>query len=262
MNTTSSIELEAKEIAKKLDLDDWVNTTAKREALITIKDLQFAFSFVNITGDEEQYIILHAKKFLLYNTSEPQGKKTSTDLIFMLPWAALTAQSRELVGAYLQHRIEEKHGYQLWLVQRRRPWYNPGNQSKLRKISATALASMTLKSRLKPTKKVVNFLDVRLFTSPMLNTGHNKRDNIRLYVNKKSNHPPRVIDNIPQSIDKRLSENLYGEESFKKKKKKKNLPGSPQQLRIYSSPYLFTSIANQTACSGRKTRKKKENNLV
>jgi len=37
-DTTSSIELEAKEIAKRLDLDDRVNTTAKREAFITLKD--------------------------------------------------------------------------------------------------------------------------------------------------------------------------------------------------------------------------------
>ena len=37
-DTTSSIELEAKEIAKRLDLDDRVNTTTKREAFTTLKD--------------------------------------------------------------------------------------------------------------------------------------------------------------------------------------------------------------------------------
>ena len=36
--TTSTIELEAKAIAKKLHLDDRINTTAKREAFITLKD--------------------------------------------------------------------------------------------------------------------------------------------------------------------------------------------------------------------------------
>ena len=35
-NTATSIELEAKEIARKLDLDDRANTTAKREAFITL----------------------------------------------------------------------------------------------------------------------------------------------------------------------------------------------------------------------------------
>ena len=36
--TATSIELEAKEIARRLDLDDQINTTAKREAFITLKD--------------------------------------------------------------------------------------------------------------------------------------------------------------------------------------------------------------------------------
>lgn len=37
-NTTVSIELASKRIAKKLDLDERVNTTARREAFITLKD--------------------------------------------------------------------------------------------------------------------------------------------------------------------------------------------------------------------------------
>ena len=36
--TTSSIELEAKAIAKKMHLDDRINTNAKLEAFITLKD--------------------------------------------------------------------------------------------------------------------------------------------------------------------------------------------------------------------------------
>jgi len=50
----------------------------------------------------------------------------------------------------------------------------------------------------------------------MVNTCRYKRNNIRLYINKKFNHPPRNIDNITQSISKRLSEILFDEESFKK----------------------------------------------
>ena len=42
--TTSSIEQEAKAIAKKLHLDDRINTTAKREAFITLKDHKPNFS--------------------------------------------------------------------------------------------------------------------------------------------------------------------------------------------------------------------------
>ena len=37
-STTNPIELEAQSIAKKLDLDDRINITAKREAFVTLKD--------------------------------------------------------------------------------------------------------------------------------------------------------------------------------------------------------------------------------
>ena len=43
-STMNSIELEAKEIAGKLHLEDRVNTTAKREAFITFKDLKTNFA--------------------------------------------------------------------------------------------------------------------------------------------------------------------------------------------------------------------------
>ena len=38
LNTATSIKLEAKEITRRLDLNDRVNTTAKREAFITLKN--------------------------------------------------------------------------------------------------------------------------------------------------------------------------------------------------------------------------------
>ena len=61
-------------------------------------------------------------------------------------------------------------------------------------------------------KKVVNFLDVTL----NLDLPYNKPRNIPLYINKKSNHPPRIIENIPKSINKRLSEISIDEDSFSK----------------------------------------------
>ena len=44
----------------------------------------------------------------------------------------------------------------------------------------------------------------------------NKPNNIPLYVDKKSNHPPRIISNIPHSIIRRLSVISYDKESFDK----------------------------------------------
>ena len=193
-NTTNPIESEAKNIAQKLDLDDRINLTAKREAFITLKDhkpnfvnnptcrlinpakseigkiskqildrmntnvnklrlnqwkntqavlswfnsienketysfiafdvvdfypsisiellnaaLEFASDYDNITADEKR-IVLHAKKSLLYNSGEAWGKKASSNLFDVTIGSYDGAESCEVVGAFLLHKIKEKYG--------------------------------------------------------------------------------------------------------------------------------------------------------
>ena len=43
---------------------------------------------------------------------------------------------------------------------------------------------------------------------------YTKPGNIPLHVNRKSNHPPCIIENIPKSINKRLSEISIDQNSF------------------------------------------------
>ena len=83
---------------------------------------------------------------------------------------------------------------------------------------------------------------------------YNKPNNIPLYVNKKSNHPPRIIDNIPQSINRRLSEISYDEESFNKAAPiyQKTLNNSGYTHHLTFSPQ--TPI--QPASPARKNRKR------
>ena len=65
-------------------------------------------------------------------------------------------------------------------------------------------------------KKVGNFLDVTLNLANGKYLPYNKPGKLPLYVNKKSNHPPRIIENILKSINKRLSEISIDENSFSK----------------------------------------------
>ena len=55
--------------------------------------------------------------------------------------------------------------------------------------------------------KIVNYLDVTL----NLNNGSfkpcHKPDDIIQYINKESNHHPSIIEHLPASIEKRLSNN-------------------------------------------------------
>ena len=61
----------------------------------------------------------------------------------------------------------------------------------------------------------VNYLDVTL----NLNNGsfkpYHKPDDIIPYINKESKHPPSIIEHLPASIEKRLSNNSSDEKRFK-----------------------------------------------
>ena len=49
--------------------------------------------------------------------------------------------------------------------------------------------------------KVVNFLDITLDLSKGIHKPYMKPGNTPLYINRKSNHPPLIIKNIPDAIN-------------------------------------------------------------
>ena len=63
--------------------------------------------------------------------------------------------------------------------------------------------------------KVVNFLDLTLDISAGTYKPYMKPGNIPLYINRKSNHPPNIIKNIPPAINRRLSKISINEKVFK-----------------------------------------------
>ena len=66
----------------------------------------------------------------------------------------------------------------------------------------------------------------------------NKPNNIPLYINKKSNHPPRIISNIPQSINRRLLRQRVLRQSST------ILSESPRQQRLQAPPHIFFKHPN------------------
>ena len=82
---------------------------------------------------------------------------------------------------------------------------SPWQAELIKKEMCSIFAKYGLKVTIEANKKVVNFLDVTLNLAKSKYLSYNKPRNIPLYINKKSNHPPRIIKNIPKSINKRLS---------------------------------------------------------
>ena len=71
-----------------------------------------------------------------------------------------------------------------------------------------------LRIMIEANKKVVNFLDVTLDLNTGKHIPYMKPNNVLQYVNIKSNHPPIILKNIPEGINKRLSEISSSEEVF------------------------------------------------
>ena len=71
-----------------------------------------------------------------------------------------------------------------------------------------------LKITIEANMKIINFLDVTLNLSTGKYQPYSKSNNVPLYVNNKSNHPPNILRNIPLSINKRLSQISSDKDSF------------------------------------------------
>ena len=159
--------------------------------------LEFASKHVTIC-DDERHIILQAKSSLLYNSGEPWSKRTSSNLFDVTMGSFDGTESCELVGTYLLHNIKDRFGLG---VTKASPW----QAELIKKEMCSIFPKYGLKVTIEANTKVVNFLDVKLNLAKSKYLPYNKPGNIPLYINKKSNHPPRIIKNIPKSINKRLS---------------------------------------------------------
>ena len=222
--------------------------------------LQFASEYDTIT-DNERHIIIQAKSSLLYSYGEPWGKKTSSNLFDVTMGSYDGAESCELVGAYLLHKIKEKFGSICEFGLYRDDSLgisiaSPRQTELLKKDLCGIFSRYGLKITIKANKKTVNFLDVTLNLSDGKYMAYTKPGNIPLYVNRKSNHPPRIIENIPKSINKRLSEISIDENSF-------NQSAPLYQKALDDSGYnhrlAFTPSSTQSLYS---TRRKRHRNII
>ena len=66
--------------------------------------------------------------------------------------------------------------------------------------------------------KIVDFLDITFNLNNGTHRRYKKPNDLLLYINKSSNHPPQIINQLPKVINKRLSRNSSNEEVFNSSK--------------------------------------------
>ena len=106
-----------------------------------------------------------------------------------------------------------------------------------------------LKITIEANVKIVNFLDVTFNLQTDTYQPYMKPNSKPVYVHKLSNHPPQILKNIPESVNRRLSSISSNKDVFDKASK-------PYQEALKKSGYDYTLQYNPDIEQGRKKRKR------
>ena len=224
------------------------------EELLT-KALHYADNFDAIT-EEEKNIILHAKQSLLYNESRAWCKKGDTN--FDVTMGSFDgAETCELIGLFIlsqmQHLDINVGLYRddgLAVCNK-----TPRQVEQIKKQICKIFSDNKLKITIQANMKSVDFLDITMDLRNGIYKPYMKPNNTPLYVHSKSNHPPNIIKNIPESINRRLSSISCNEEVFKEA-----APAYQDSLKKcgykYQLKYEKPNVANPNPTHNRRRQRK------
>ena len=180
------------------------------------KALDVASKYRPIYSHEHE-IILHAKRSLLFNDNCPWEKKSANNLFDVTMGSFDRAETSELVGCFPLSLLTKKYGQNIGLYRGDGLAAFNGTPQEIEKIKkgiCKVFRNNDLKITVEANTTKVNFLDVTLDLKSGKYYPYTKEGNIPLYVHTKSNHPPTILEDIPESIDKRLSEISSDKECF------------------------------------------------
>ena len=121
----------------------------------------------------------------------------------------------------------------------------PRQVDKIKKEICKIFGNYDLKITIDVNHKIVNFLDVTFSLESGLFKPFMKPNDNPVYVHKKSNHPPAITQNLPQSVNRRLSSISANEWVFKDA-----IP--PYQQALKNSGYDFELKFEADVSNGKK----------
>ena len=173
------------------------------------KAISFAKSHYSFTSDELE-IVLHSRKTRLFWNQSTWVKKHGIE-DFDIPIGCYhEAEILELVGIYIQSKLCKLMNKKDFGLYRDDRLGIPGNTSgreadRKRKSMTKVFKECGLSITCEVNKKIVDFLDVRFNLNDLTYEPYRKSNNDHVYINKHSNHPPNIINEVPKAISKRLT---------------------------------------------------------
>ena len=167
-------------------------------------------------------IIMHSRQSLLFTKNDTWVKKNnSTFDVTMGSYDG--AEICELIGIYLLHLVNDKFpeiSFGLYRDDGLGSYSKmPGPRTeKIRKDVIKLFKDNGFSITINMDMTTVNFLDVIMNISTHQYKPYHKPNDTPLYINKKSNHPPSIIKQIPNMVQTRLSSLSCNEVEFNKVK--------------------------------------------
>ena len=165
---------------------------------------------------------MHSSKSLLFNNTDIWIKKNGDPDCNVTMGIFEGAELSELAGLYILHILGEKYGKHRVCLYRddglacfgyiSEPKADRTRKNFVKIFKEDFDLGITCKTNLKP----VNFLDVTLNLTNEKYQSYNKPDNNLLYINIFSNHPPKITQNLPGNINKRINTLSVDETTFNK----------------------------------------------
>ena len=182
------------------------------------KAIDYASKLTTITP-EERTIISHARRSTLHHNNCTWVKKNNDSEFDVTMGSWDGAETCEIVGLYLLNELKEIININDIGLYRDDGLAAIPNQSgpqmdNLRKKITQIFKNNGLSIEVKTGLVAVDYLDLTLDLQYNTYRPYKKTNNQPKYVHSKSNHPPTILKEIPQSISKRISNNSSSEEIF------------------------------------------------
>ena len=177
--------------------------------------IAWARQFVEIT-EKQEHIMVESKNSLLFKDGKTWTKKG--DSSFDVAQGSYDgAETCELVGLFVLDELSKIRGLDVGLYRddglgvTRAP---PRQAEIIRKRVVEVCKKFGLSTTSSANSKREEFLDVFFDLENDSFRPYLKPNNVPQYVHKMSNHPPAVLKNIPEGVNKRLSSISSNEEMF------------------------------------------------
>ena len=160
---------------------------------------------------------MHTKRTLVFNNGEPWKKKDNGSGFDVTMGSLDGAETCELVVCYMLSLLQQRYGNSFGLYRDDGLGtfaLSPKQAEKIKQEICGIFQENHLRITIEVNKKVVDYLDVTVDLSTRLYRPYMKPNNTLQYINVKSNHPPAILKNISEGINKRLSEISSNKEVF------------------------------------------------